>query len=411
MSKGWFFLSILIVFFLNTFSEACTTAIISGKATPDGRPLLWKHRDSDQKQNALRYFTDGKFPYIGLVNAKDTEGKEIWAGSNSAGFAIMNSASYNLKPAADSTKIKDREGELMKLALRNCRTLSDFERLLDTLPKPLGVESNFGVIDAEGGAAYYETDNFGYKKLDVNDPKIAPFGYLIHTNFSFTGRPDDGYGYIRYQAAEELFRKAAAANQLDARFILQRVSRSLKHALTGRDLTQNPPLSGGEFRFVTFRDFIPRRSTVSVVLVQGVKPGQNPDQTVLWTILGFPLTSVAFPLWVSAGNSLPAILTADASRTAPLCRASLKLKERCFPIKRGSGPNYLNLAAVLNRDGSGILQQILPFEEQIIQQAQKMIRLFEERGVREGEVKKFYRDTEIRIKDFMRARFKVNLEN
>lgn len=26
--------------------HACTSIIISGKATPDGRPLMWKHRDT-----------------------------------------------------------------------------------------------------------------------------------------------------------------------------------------------------------------------------------------------------------------------------------------------------------------------------------------------------------------------------
>ena len=75
---------------------ACTTAIVSGKATPDGRPLLLKHRDSGFYQNKIMHFNDGKYKYVGVVNSADRTGKEIWAGYNSAGFAIMNSASYNL---------------------------------------------------------------------------------------------------------------------------------------------------------------------------------------------------------------------------------------------------------------------------------------------------------------------------
>ena len=55
-------------------------------------------------------------------------------------------------------------------------------------------EANFGVIDAQGGAAYYETTNFSFTKIDANDPVVAPFGYLIRTNYSFTGTADDGYG-------------------------------------------------------------------------------------------------------------------------------------------------------------------------------------------------------------------------
>ena len=39
--------------------SACTSAVISGKVTPDGRPLLWKNRDTDFPQNSVRYFSDG----------------------------------------------------------------------------------------------------------------------------------------------------------------------------------------------------------------------------------------------------------------------------------------------------------------------------------------------------------------
>ena len=35
---------------------ACTTAIVSGKGTPDGRPLLLKHRDTSFDQNKLMFF-------------------------------------------------------------------------------------------------------------------------------------------------------------------------------------------------------------------------------------------------------------------------------------------------------------------------------------------------------------------
>jgi hypothetical protein len=107
------------------------------------------------------YFIDGTYPYIGLVNSNDSTGKEVWGGFNSTGFSIINSASYNIKKN-DTTKLSDKEGVLMKAALKICATVADFEKLLGELPKPLGVEANFGVIDANGGAAYFETGNFSY---------------------------------------------------------------------------------------------------------------------------------------------------------------------------------------------------------------------------------------------------------
>jgi hypothetical protein len=92
---------------------ACTTAIISGKFTPDGRPLLWKNRDTGDRDNKLMYFTDGKYDYIGLVNSKDTAGKDVWTGMNTAGFAIMNSASYNLNSSEDTAEAIN-EGMVMR---------------------------------------------------------------------------------------------------------------------------------------------------------------------------------------------------------------------------------------------------------------------------------------------------------
>ena len=395
-------------FFFSRSAFSCTTAVISGKATPDGRPLLWKHRDSDAVQNILRYFNDGRYPYLGLINADDPQGEQVWAGYNAAGFAIMNSASYNLKSQSDTTRLQGREGVIMKLALQRCRTIDDFAHLLDTLPKPLGVESNFGVIDAQGGAAYFETNNFTYKKLDANDPAIAPNGYIIHTNFSFTGRLNDGAGYIRYQEADKLFEQAVARNQLTAAFLLQKVSRSLEHGLTGVNLYENLP-DANRTHFVCFRDFIPRHSSVSVMVVQGVRQGQNANQTVAWTILGFPLTSVAFPIWIAAGSDFPSFFKADADSTAPLCRAALLLKERCFPIKRGSGYNYLNWSALLNNQGRGILQHILPFERHLLHLGNAQIKAFEQTGFKQKAVKKFYRTAGRMVRDFYRNEWQIDL--
>ncbi len=403
-------ITLVLLFFLTGTVLACTTAIISGRATPDGRPRLYKHRDSSHFQNAIRYFRDGKYHYLGLVNAEDSTGNEIWAGVNGAGFAIMNAASYNLKAKDDTTKLADLEGELMKLALQNCRTLKDFETLLDTLPKPLGVESNFGVIDAYGGAAYYETDNWSYRKLDVNDPAIAPFGYLIHTNYSFFGRPDDGYGYIRYQTAEQLFQQAVSMGQLDDRFILQKVSRSLKHSLTGVNLAASLPDASHDPDFVFFRDFIPRYSSVSVVLVKGVKAGENPDHTLMWTILGFPLTSVSFPLWPAAGI-VPKILTNTAGKFAPLCQAALQLKARCFPIVRGSGKYYVNRTPLLNRQETGILQKILRFEKEIFEQTRQEETKISQSGDRNNEIRQFYRQLSGAIRQFFREELGAEIEH
>ncbi|MFC2088427.1 carcinine hydrolase/isopenicillin-N N-acyltransferase family protein [Calditrichota bacterium] len=390
----WIFLIILICEYQ---SFACTTAIISGKYTSDGRSLLYKHRDSGQYQNKLQYFTDGKFDYIGLINSSDATGNEIWMGCNSSGFAIMNSASYNLIEK-DTIKLKDREGFVMKAALKNCKTLQDFEKLLQDMPKPLGVEANFGVIDANGGAAYYETDNFNFVKFDANNTQIAPHGYIIRTNYSFDRNQNDGYGYIRYLNAENLFYEAAATNDLNARFIIQKVSRNLKHSLTNTDLTKLLPSDYEDQKFVAFQDYTPRYSSVSLMVVQGVKAGESPLMATIWTILGFPLCSVAVPTWIGGGSDLPSILISDDNGNAPLCDMALKLKKECFPIERGSGKKYLNLAVLMNQNGNGIMQKLLPLENSILQKSESYIEKWRDKEFDSGDVQELYKwiDSKVR---------------
>jgi hypothetical protein len=384
--------SILIIFLIGIhFNDitACTTAIICGKATPDGRPLLLKHRDSNFLQNKLMYFNDGQYHYIGLVNSEDVNGKEVWSGTNSAGFAIMNAASYNLNDN-DTTKLKDQEGIIMKEALRTCATLSDFETLLEGWTKPMGVEANFGVIDARGGAAYYETTNFSFKKIDVTDPSIAPDGYIIRTNYSKTGKADGGYGYIRCSTAEELFKNAKEKNELTYKYLLQNVSRSLKHSLLNIDLADSPYPPDGKKHFVNFQDFIPRHSSVTTMVIQGVKDSENVDFTTLWTVLGFPLCSVVVPAWVIGGKNLPNLLISDESGNAPLCQKALELKERCFPVSRGSGWKYINLSALLTEQNRGILQKLIPVENSIIDKTEKKLAEWRISGINEQKVVNYY---------------------
>ena len=176
-----------ITLFSVSITFACTSFIISGKATPSGKPMMFKHRDTGELNNRIAYFQGEKYAFIGLMNSPMLDG-EVWSGMNEAGFCIMNTASYNLRE--DTLKCQmDREGELMYHALGNCATLADFETWLTTYPQPWGVEANFGVIDAQGGAAYFEMNNSRYIKYDVNSEQS---GYRVVTNFSFAGRYEQG---------------------------------------------------------------------------------------------------------------------------------------------------------------------------------------------------------------------------
>lgn len=350
---------------------SCTTFLMSGKHTPDGRPILYKHRDTGTLDNALVFFTDGKYQYIGLVDSKNTWKQEVWGGFNSAGFAIMNSAAYN-NNSGDTTKFADQEGVVMKQALMSCATLADFEKMLTKMTKPLGVDANFGVIDAQGGAAYYETGHFGFKKIDANDPAMAPYGLLIRTNHSFTGKVDEGGGYIRFAAATEALNLALAQKRLDPQYLINSISRNLKHSLTGVNLRADLPADAATATFRNFDDFIPRTSSASVMMVVGVAKGEDPDNAMMWTLTGFPLTTMAVPVWVSAGKNLPQAVTMKENMHAPLCDAAMTLKRQLFPITRGSGGKYMNVALLLNEEKTGFLQKLEPAEDEIFSKTREL---------------------------------------
>ena len=224
-------LSVIIVYLVGWIPMfPCTSAVVSGRVTPDGRPLLWKHRDASDLNNRIVHFEaeGGKLEFVGLVNGVDTMANEVWAGYNTSGFAIMNTASYNLKN--DTSSLSDREGVVMKQVLGECRTVEDFARLLDSLPRPIGVEANFGVVDALGGAAYFEVNSYEVFRYDVKD---SPDGYLLRTNYSVSGRPNEGYGYVRYDNAARLFSRATSERSITPEWITGICSRSFYHTLLG----------------------------------------------------------------------------------------------------------------------------------------------------------------------------------
>ena len=81
----------------------------------------------------------------------------------------------------------------------------------------------------------------------------------------------------------------------------------------------------------------------------------------------------------------------------------MQLKKQCFPVKRGKGKYYLNLAAVMNREGTGILQKILPLEDLIFQQTESKLNEWRKKGMNEKEITKFYRWLETTVtQDYQR---------
>ena len=348
--------ALVVVCSFVTISWACTSFIISGQATPSGKPMMFKHRDTGELNNRIAYFQGEKYAFIGLVNSPVLDG-EVWAGMNEAGFCIMNTASYNFRE--DSLRCKmDREGELMYHALGHCATLHDFEEWLKDYPQPWGVEANFGIIDAQGGAAYYEMNNHRWIKYDVNNEAN---GYRVVTNFSFAGREAESQGLERYLTAQAIMQQNFSRDkEMTAVEAIDLFSRTYRHELLGVNYAaDNAP------QYAVDQDFIPRRSTSAVVCFVGqpfhhttphsTTLPNTPPHTVMWTALGYPACAVAIPLIMNE-KALPTYMMArnknaktGISLHSEMCDIALQIKNQwAFPLHLSNGKRYVATQTILS---------------------------------------------------------------
>jgi len=77
---------------------------------------------------------------------------------------------------------------------------------------------------------------------------------------------------------------------------------------------------------------------------------------------------------------------------SPLCDAAMTLKQELFPIKRGSGGKYMNVALLLNKEKTGFLQRLAPVEEEIFARAASLTSSIPERNRQRSEaITEFYR--------------------
>ena len=373
------FRTLLLVFLLTGYIynkvEACTSVLVSGKVSKDGRPFILKNRDTHSLDNLIVQRKGEKYRYIAVTSASDSLPTSVWSGHNEKGFAIINTAAYNLN--GDSKIGDERDGIIMRRALEICATLKDFETLIDTI-SPRFSNSNFGVIDAEGGCAYYEVGVKQWKRFDANDPNVAPYGYLIRTNHGFSGDRTLDAGVERYMAINKYMTQASFTGDLDAIKILRTVPRILKHGLTNIDLYDLEPEDASKQKFFPFIDFIPRYLTASAELIQGVKKGENPLYTVGWNLIGSPLATVAIPLLITPSGKLPSLVLRGDDGGSKLCHYGFRLKERLFPLRTKSRENYIDIAQLINKKGTGILQVIKPIEDEVVSQGKSLIQRIRE---------------------------------
>jgi hypothetical protein len=366
-SSAFFSLALVILAAWPQPGRGCTTAVISPAASREGRPMLWKNRDTDFLNNKVIFVRETPYSYLALVNAEDRSGRWVYAGLNSAGFAIFNSVAYNLPGGGG--EYKDLEGTIMADALRKCSTVNDFETYIqENLGPSLGSLANYGVLDAEGGAALFEVSNHAYKKFLAAD---LPEKYLVNTNFARSGEAGAGAGYLRFDRASQLLRELQPG-RISHPEILGRFSRDTGHALLAQPAyPQFKALSGKKSFWISSRDTIDRDITSAAVVVCGRKPGTANSPATLWVMLGEPLFTIAVPLWVEAGAAPVAL---QQGEKAPMLAEADRLKKLGRPYPESDRAAYLDVTRLDNREGTGFLPQLLQAEKEIFSLTEEFLR-------------------------------------
>jgi len=379
LSRGWrrFFAGLGLAFLCSAAARPCTIAVISGRIARDGRPILWKNRDVTNQDNLLRYGSGGRYPFIGIGETGVLD--KIWAGLNGAGLAIVNAVSTDLEGVNET-----ENGIFIKRILEDCATIRDVELLLLATNGRRRTLANFGVIDARGGGAIFETGNTRFAKFDVED---SPLGFIVRTNFALTGvKPEEGEGFIRFDRATAILTAAAEAKSIDPRFVFDRAARDLvNEAVDPYPLPYRGSQSGHPSGYIHTNYSINRYRTASASVIHGVGPGEDPLLSTFWCILGEPVCGIALPAWVRA-QAVP-IALGWGSQTSPL-RDLVEFQEgRCYTDP--SSDRYLDTTKLVEPGGRGILSAVVQIESVIFRSAAAVLERWRSSPPSAGEAKAF----------------------
>ncbi|MCD4691880.1 MAG: T9SS type A sorting domain-containing protein [Calditrichales bacterium] len=355
--------------------EECTIGVAGGRATQDGRPLIWKTRDnSAERDNELVYNTSYSIPFLEIVNAGKTY---AWMGLNNAGFAILNSLASDL-PISDSGL---SNGALMRNALGNCASIAEFESFLNENDHGK-TRGNFAVLDSSGAAAIFEISGYEYWEFDANDSLQAERGYILRTNFAVNGNGTDGSGYERFNRTSDLMDNFYMGDTLNYKSILRCQMRDFS------DYNSDPVPVPFPDKWYSYRPYgyiytnvsINRSSSVSAAVIQSILPGESELLSTMWTMLGSPAAAITVPYWPVG----PTPTTANGSSTAPLCDISLDIRSELFDYAESQ--YYIDSYKLLDGEGGGLWTDLYPVEDSILIAGENWLNEWRTNGVNTAEM-------------------------
>jgi len=343
-----FKINILIIFALAAAAEACTIGLALGTATTDGRPIVFKNRDITAWNLEFRVDTpSGEHAY---VRNSYRGSSTAWMGANEVGFAITQSAAYNVSGGGSGLS----NGTMMNEALETCETVDDFEDILDaTDGGGRSTTANYAVIDAYGNGAIFECSPYAHDRYDADT-----LGIVVRANFAYLGG-SGRVGQNRMERAYQLMADAVRGDSLDAKFVSKYVVADLLYP----DQDPYPLPWTGSFPsmpagYVNTGDFtavqtICNYNTRACGVVQGALTGGDPANILMWCFFGQPVLSLPLPIFPAAHDEPPQAIGSPA----PMCELAEAKSDSAFDH---STAYYMNTGFLMDEFGEGALQYIWP---------------------------------------------------
>ncbi|HOD13304.1 MAG TPA: hypothetical protein PK307_16310 [Spirochaetota bacterium] len=310
--------------FVWTDARACDVAVVSGKITANGRPLIWKNRDCSANWHQQVAFFPGEYAgpgsyimvhdYDDVANMNNGTPVNPSGGLNQAGFAIACTSVYeDFMPTNEAININTM---LIWEALKRCVTVSDFENLVrewHTWHVGKVISGNFVVIDARGGAALFECYTGSvlglirpvqFRKFDANTGRVTDqYGITLrYPSGGYCGYENRAnnnsyifinYGEERKVRADEILSALAGSGTLDYRSVMRLVARDVN----GKQIAASSSDSNYSTTYC-----ISRSQTRLALVVDGVNAGDDPHLATFWCNMGEPSIGIFTPYFPHGGD-------------------------------------------------------------------------------------------------------------
>jgi hypothetical protein len=366
---------------------ASTVAIVGGSATPDGRALLMKNRDNSEGPNQeFVYNNAGPYSYIS-VTYKDSA-DQAFGGVNNVGFAIINSNAWNFN---DPIPGPDDDGFIIRQALRTCRTVDEFQVIMDSTnltgrTRP----ANYGVVDATGNGAFFEAAATVYYRYNLSDSSAAPHGYMVRANFAYSGSTYH-LGQNRHDRVMALLDSAYAGNFITHGYISQVIQRDL---INDRVNPYPLPFQGKDqslpYGLLHSHECLNRDISKSGLVIQTTLPTESPLLSTVWALVGEPITIPSLPLWILA-QSVPVEFDGPSGVGSSLNNKALQFRDYVYQFSLGT--DALDTWRLMDDRGQGLLPLLVSLENQAISRGDSALAVWRQAGLPAPGIAAFLQNT------------------